>query len=399
MRSYLRRKYIITYVFLLSILIYTARVFWGYGSSITVACKLIVILLGLYSAVVLLNSQRGGLYQKKMLRTVLLIIGIAVFYYIIFPKHEMMRGVMLGETTASLGQLNLLVYSLSGLLVAIFLTRKRILNDDIIRVFFVVFCFVSIAVFFKMQMSIFELTSSNLVVNNAGYIILVILPFCFLLKRPLMLLYVAVTMVIALMSAKRGAALQATIFCFFAVLFELKSMSFRKKIVFVFCIAIVSYLVLNEFETELMPTLDRLERDGLSSSGRDDIFVDILNYSTSNIISLLFGSGPLASVKAAGNFAHNDFLEFFASYGMLGLGALFYMYFLCYKVYDRIKKFNKVYAGIMLFAILMCIYKSLISMLLYTTEGVVSMFIIGYIIGQYSNYLEDYEAKKNTLIR
>lgn len=164
-----------------------------------------------------------------------------------------------------------------------------------------------------------------------SYFCVMMLPFIFLTKGKWKTILVVLTIIIALLSAKRSG----TIACISTLIiyYFFKDKGFSKKIrmffLIVFSAAIIFLIINHFFNEELTNMIDRFENiseDG--GSGRDVVYEEVLDMiMESPTGDLIFGHGYNKVIEDStfGFSAHNDFLEVTYDYGMFGL--LLYLLF------------------------------------------------------------------------
>lgn len=132
------------------------------------------------------------------------------------------------------------------------------------------------------------------------------------------------------------------------------------------------------------------------SSGRDRIAENILAYvfgPQSSPMSLFLGSGIGTSVKIAGNWAHNDWLEFISMSGFLGVLIYLKFYFSMWKISRKIiiDKYGLIFISTAMSLFVMSFFSMAIVVSTGTSYSL--MILIGYGYGKLSlkkgeNYYE-----------
>lgn len=280
-----------------------------------------------------------------------------------------------------------ILYNLLLFYVAYILSIKNKIREKELIVFYLSFLFISICNFFmgsKYQPSGYIIGEITL---NAGYSLVNILPFIFLFNRKLYSnLFLFISLAFIYLSAKRGAIFAGTIFLLFYLYHTY--LSFRKLkfsnllggLIILLIISFIIYRIYNSSEYLQRRVLATLEGD---SSGRDEIYSNIwyswLN--SKNIINILFGYGFNGSLKLTGGmFAHNDWLELLAGFGLLGVFIFITLFIQIYK-YSTKEYLSFRDRNIILSILLILFFRSLVSMT-YTSPDTVYIFILlGYILG------------------
>ena len=246
--------------------------------------------------------------------------------------------------------------------------------------------------YFKNLFFLSVMSSINLGVgettNNIGYMFVCLSPFIYLLKdkkKQIILLLAAVFFVI--LSAKRGAILLEFLFLFYYLYNTyLKGRISLGRILMVAVVlgivAIIGYkiMVSNEYVYDKF-----IKTTEGYTSGRDTIAENILGYvfgPESSLLSLFFGSGIGTSVNIAGNWAHNDWLEFISMSGLLGVFIYLKFYWSMWVI--KRKCYLDQYSLIFTSAAMILFVMSFFSMaiLVSTTNSYSLMILMGYSYGK-----------------
>lgn len=171
------------------------------------------------------------------------------------------------------------------------------------------------------------------VTNNAGYMLVTVLPLMGLLlfnnQKKMFYVVLSLFSFLVAFSVKRGAILSLLliIFCFWYCFYlkddKRKVTKSNSGTKYVYAFAILSvfglglYYVAVSNEYMLLRMQDMLDGD---SSGRDNIAESLLNtFINSSLINMLFGHGMSQTLSFAGLYAHNDWLELLTDSGILGV--------------------------------------------------------------------------------
>lgn len=220
--------------------------------------------------------------------------------------------------------------------------------------------------------------------NNAGYTFLYVMPFLplFLRKfKPAAFATLSLVFIFVMLAAKRGAIICMALMLLYAMKWYLGSkMSIKTVIVILLVIAGV-YLGVQHFMAENEFLQERLEQtlEG-NSSGRDVIYEKLWKtWLEADDMTQLFGRGTAQTVMIAGNYAHNDWLEFLTDNGLLG--ALLYLTTIVSLFFYRrkIQKGSPMRCAFMI-VLLFWFIKSIFSMGMGIMGGI-SMMLLGTIIG------------------
>lgn len=318
-------------------------------------CNIYILLWCLYQSQGSLG-MRGEMIPRLSL---VVILAISVYYAFYAIRHYNIRpflkavivflaileiyGVFLmvsGEriTFASMNAVSNYTY-LKGLAISILpifpfyvFARKGLLTEKLTKRWVWVLLVVATSYFFYLRnrvlMAQFEMGSDiEEITNNAGYLFLALLPFTVFFRNKPLLQYAMMSycMLFILLGFKRGAIIIGAIvivICAFDTIKHTKGKIKTKSklltgVLIVIGIYLVQYLLNTSdyFNARIDETLEG------GSSGRDRIYSALYYHfiNHTNFFQLLFGSGALSSIKIAGNYAHNDWLELLVNQGLLGV--------------------------------------------------------------------------------
>lgn len=268
---------------------------------------------------------KGNLMTKPVIVELAAILGLLLLYNII--GHSQLYTGWEGSNERGIFLETFLIFIY--LVVPYFLSRNGKLNDnDIIILFLITFVY-AILMYFKNLIFLSVMSAINMgvgeITNNIGYMFVCLSPFIFLLKdkkKQIILLLAAVIFVI--LSAKRGAILLEILFTLYYLYNtylkgRISLGRILKFVVLLGIVALIGYKIMLSNDYIYDKFIQTTEG---YSSGRDTLAEDILGYvfgSGSSLESLFFGSGIGTSVYIAGNWAHNDWLEFISMSGLLGV--------------------------------------------------------------------------------
>jgi len=181
--------------------------------------------------------------------------------------------------------------------------------------------------------------------NNTGYVFVTILPLVFIKQRKLLMQYVmlAVIVIFAVMSVKRGAILITGLsICFYlyTTLSQAKTSQKLKYVLLTFIGIIIAGYYISDYISQSIYFSERLQAtiEG-DSNGRDGIFTSLWQvFVDSNVFNQLFGHGPDSTIIYSGSLAHNDWLEILINQGLFG--AIIYLIFF-QKVYRTWRKYRQ----------------------------------------------------------
>lgn len=240
----------------------------------------------------------------------------------------------------------------------------------------------------NLLLSVLGGSSKDEFTNNIGYLFLSLIPLCVFLYKKSIIQYIAIgyCIVFILMGMKRGAIL-ISVFCLLWFLWNnMKNARVKKKIILIclslFLVTFTALIIQKQMEESLY--FQKRVEDTLdgNSSGRDKIYGHLSNYFWNETTPFQFigGSGAEVSVKIAGNFAHNDWLEIAVNQGLLGIIVyMFYWFFFAKECLSKFYSNREKMTLQMLFIIYFM--KTLISMS-YGSMTFPATFALGYCLAQ-----------------
>lgn len=206
----------------------------------------------------------------------------------------------------------------------------------------------SIILFFAYYATVIEDVKTKLVymegiTNNMGYRFVPLIAFSFLLGKKWQFPIVCICVIFIALSLKRGAMIVGAIsfIAYFYMLYK-NSTGWRKKAVM--CFFATAMIVGGYFAYDFYENSEALQRrfeqtmEG-DSSGRDVLYTELLEYypRQESTLAMIFGNGPDATIKIAGNYAHNDWIELLINQGILGV-VVFAMFFILW--YRNLKQIS-----------------------------------------------------------
>lgn len=247
-----------------------------------------------------------------------------------------------------------LQYYLNSLLPILMFTRYAqygILTHKELRNLFIIFFALGFLLMIKSHTDSLEAaslrnSSQEEFQNNASYIFVAFMPLALAFRKKLIqFLLIYILLAIIVYSMKRGAILTASIM---ALIFTIQSLLKAKKhsskfgIIFL-CLSIFSIeAIYISYQYESSPFFrERIENtlEG-DDSGRGELKSQIIASTIKNLTlqKLLFGNGANSTVKFAGNYAHQDWIETWCNNGIIGIILLGYFYYSLFMTIKRIKK-------------------------------------------------------------
>lgn len=283
--------------------------------------QLLMILLGLvsFAKCIMIKSSSGIITATVLL----------VLMYIVYGGTIIMFGDGIPWTADS----TYLKNSFNSLLPIFFFynqTKAGNLTEKRIRIYTLImtFCVIVFYVYFGQKAS--DALGTEEITNNVGYMFVALLPLVFFWREKPMLQYIllAVLMLYILMGMKRGAIAIGAMAVVVFIYSQFKTGTGKRK-TYVFMLSVLIVLGAIYAVSYLLETSDyfayRVEStmEG-NSSGRDRIYGAVWNEikNEQEIIPILFGRGANSTIKFAGNFAHQDWLETACNNGLLGVCIL-----------------------------------------------------------------------------
>lgn len=211
-------------------------------------------------------------------------------------------------------------------------SKKGYVRDENLKKLLIVFLVLAIVFYYRLQNEYLNNLGREEFTNNSGYMFVQLFPLLFLCNWKIIFKF-AVSLLIfvfVILTMKRGAILIGGA-CFLFSLFELtknssKTSRFLSVLASTLVIGAGVYFIADLYSSNDYFQLRVEETIGGNSSGRDHIYTDLQNHylHETTIPEFVFGLGPDSTVKIAGNYAHNDWLELATCLGLVGLIAYLY---------------------------------------------------------------------------
>lgn len=233
---------------------------------------------------------------------------------------------------------------------------------------------VSYLFFILFMYATFVMRLTNGLYLNSCYYSAFFLPFILKSKSKFKFLNIGIAILPALISAKRTtfiAALLAVILYYFADFKKVDTEKTVKNLITLILIFITIYFLINKFNSNLVTRLEGVFSDG--GSGRVDAIKNMWSLIKRNSISQhLIGNG-VYSLKES---AHNDFLDVYWNYGILGFVPYSLIIINLFKEYNVAKKIENEYFPSYRACMIVFITCSLFSQLLFVPSyvGLICMF-------------------------
>ncbi len=155
-----------------------------------------------------------------------------------------------------------------------------------------------------------------------SYFCIMMLPFILLQKHKYKYVFIFLIIIASLLASKRTGIMTLLISLFIYYLISEKGLTRKIKMLlmfsaFSFFVFIITDIFFKEQLNILLERFYNISEDG--GSGRDVVFADVLNLiQNSSTTNFIFGHGYNTVVDVIAFSAHNDFLEVFYDYGLIG---------------------------------------------------------------------------------
>jgi O-antigen ligase len=260
-----------------------------------------------------------------------------------------------------------------------YLTGERIARYIPLLILVFIVHFLKIMVKTRLQLGTEDIT------NNASYLFLSMLPILYFLNGKLLLQYLAfaISLAFILMGMKRGVYLLAFFSTIYFLFTSLLHQSRFKQIVIVLLFGSIAIFIIN-YMAELMDSneffIKRIEEtlEG-KTSGRDRLYSTIWSEikTENNLLYFIFGRGANSTLKYAGNYAHNDWLETACNNGILGLCLLVYFFITLFSQISALRKAQYYVYHSFIVVVFLLFTKTMFSMSIQDIDIVLSM-LLGY---------------------
>ena len=290
--------------------------------------QLIMIVLGLYAMVhYILRGTKSNLLNAVV---------VLVIMYSIYGVYIILYGdglIMTSDTTY-------LKNSLNSLLPIFFFynqTKLRNLEHNRIHIYTIFILVVTIARYYYNSQQVMDERNADEITNNIGYWFVFIIPFIYFFRQRVLLQYflLAVIVLYIFMGMKRGAIVVGCISALIFLYSNIRDVSRSKKLVIITISFLILFGVIYYVEL-LLTTSDYFVsrvNDTISGndSGRGILYYRIWTVITNeqDLFKILFGHGANSTVRFAGNFAHQDWLETICNNGLIG-GVILLNFFIAF---------------------------------------------------------------------
>lgn len=199
--------------------------------------------------------------------------------------------------------------------------------------------------------------------NNTGYFFIMLIPYLFFFKNQLFrLAMLVIIMVLTVMCMKRGAILIGGVsFIWFLIAnFQQNQSPKKKAMILVFSVGVIcsaiSYIEYKQDSSKYFRSRIEQTQKG-DASGRNMIYPKIWNavINDESVAHLLVGRGANSTVRIAGNYAHQDWLELACNNGLIGiiLALSFYITIFSTAIFHRQDIPQEYYMVLLMFGFMM----------------------------------------------
>lgn len=230
--------------------------------------------------------------------------------------------------------------------------------------------------------------------RDAIFAIAVLTPFpLFCENNKVRNMHIIIFLLLIILSAKRSVIIGVVLglMIFFSKVF--KDSRHKSRILILLTIAIFAVIIFVSFSninfdifSLVISRFDAME-DG-NTNGRDSIMdVVLASFYNSDVLTQLLGHGSQSTILVVGKLAHNDFLQVLYDYGIISLFLIVAIYILLiregYRAYFKYS-FAQKDASIFCFNLVLFICLGMLNCYISSPRTfTVTMFIFGYLIGQF----------------
>jgi len=258
--------------------------------------------------------------------------------------------------------------------------------------FLILLLFIEVGIFYLIINQDKNLNVLNKIASvNHIYYILLLLPWLFLVKNKLVInIILFLVVIMTINSAKRGAMLAVLASGGFYIYFSyfkgaLRSKSFLLTYILGFIFVVVGYMVFDYYNEKsggyILNRFENIEED--QGSGRLEIYSEVWRLifdSPAENILMGHGHNEVFNNTSFHLSSHNDYLEVFYDYGIIGLTLLIFLLIILLKRTIRLFRKNSEYKIAYLSAFIIFLLMTSIShLILYPTYIIYLAAFLGYI--------------------
>lgn len=357
--------------------------------------QLIMLLWSMLAVVRYIIHSTEYLHSSILKAAFLLIVMYTIYgvIHIMFGDAIMMRDQYL-YLQASLN-------SIAPIFLFYTFTADGKLTSDRFRIYLPVLIVTCVLLYYENERQFSLLMNQEEVTNNIAYMFISLIPFLFFYSKKPILQYVFIGIILLyiFMGMKRGAILIGVLGTMVLLYANMKNSSRWTKVLFAI-LTIIIVIGMSKYIDYMMGNsayfMARIEQtmEG-DASGRDMIYGSLWNtvLTEQNPFYFYLGRGADSTLKIAGNYAHQDWLETFCNNGLIGVLILFYFF---YTFSKNIWESKSVFSGMMFYSfstLLIIIFsKTLFSMSIQDLKLFESM-LIGYFAYRVTQLLEEIEEQ------
>lgn len=338
--------------------------------------QLMMILMGLVSFAKCLTMPAPGLIKATV---------VLVLMYVVYGTAIILFGDGIDWTADS----TYLKTSFNSLLPIFFFylqTKYGSLTEKRIRIYTVVIICCLMVFYTYFGLIFLDYLGVEETTNNVSYMFVSLIPFVYFYYKKPVTQYVLLSVLLAyiLMGMKRGAILVGAMSVIIYIYSRFREGTFRQKtaVLFLSMLIVIGAIYAVGYMLETSDYFVKRVESTLegNSSGRDRIYSSVWNAikDEQRIVPFLFGHGANSTIKYAGNFAHQDWLETACNNGLVGVLILLTFFLSFFKTVLKSRRVlppHYFYCFLMLFAI--CISKTMFSMSIQNFDMYQGM-LIGY---------------------
>lgn len=293
--------------------------------------QLLQLIMLLWSMIALFKHLFQSTEHSSILKATFILIVMYAIYgtiHIMFDDPIKVQGQYVYLQTA--------LNSLAPIFLFYYFTKNGLLTSDRIRIYLPILIIVCILLYYKNETLVLLKSNKDEITNNAGYFFVSLIPFLFFYsKRPfLQYIFIGIILLYLFMCMKRGAILIGVATSMVLLYANVRNSSRWLKLLFAILSVIiiigaskyVDYMIDNSayFNARVEQTLEG------DSSNRDIIYGTLWNtlLLEQNPFYFYFGRGADSTLRVAGAFAHQDWLETFCNNGLIGVLILFYFFYI-----------------------------------------------------------------------
>ncbi len=365
------------------------------GSIISQGLLAMIMLLSCYY-VMIVNSMASSLPKFFKVLNVFLLMITAYGIVALLDPTPLYYYHLLDASASKFEFLKTAYMSLLPIYVFYYFYKNGLLTEHILKSISIILLVVTTFSFIRMQndMLLKAMSMRSMreeFTNNIAYDFLHLLPMAFFWHKKPIVQYLLATyiFVFLVVGMKRGAMLIGALCLIYFMYRTWKSSNGKQRLVVsVLTIAIV--IVGIDYVSDFYANSDyfqyRMEKTAEGdSSGRDEIYATLWNHflNEKSVTKIIFGNGAMQTIRIAGNYAHNDWLEILTCHGLLGIFIYILYFVVLIKSWLRSRKNPKVYS--MLGMLILIMFSSTIFSMSYNNLSLSMTICLGYCMAQFNH--------------